>query len=595
MKDRQRAKPTAAAGGAATHAGGTMPAGLPARLRECWGWSTLGAVLVWLAQPPFALHWIAWVALVPWALLVARAAPLRRGGYLALWAAGSLLWLLTLQGVRLAHPALYPGWIVLGVYMGAYPPVFVGLARVMHLGWKLPLWISVPVVWTGLELVRSYAFTGFSIALLGHSQADVAAMIQIADTFGSYGVSFVLAMVSGAVAEGAVALWHRWTGRGEAMFRSVGLRSPAIGSAAAAAVVAATIAYGLWRLGQADRLASQPPLLEALLIQRNEPLVYSMDPNREVEVFNDYFRSTLEAVRRYPDAELVVWPESMYTGGLPLRILGESWNVPEGVEMERAEFEATIEDLQATYTARAAELQRMAAIAAGADRPPELLVGSSVYRYAEQPQAFGGAVHIDENHEVAGWYGKMHLVMFGEYIPFGAWLPWLYEIGPLRQGATPGEGPVRMEIAGAKIAPSICFETMVEQVTGEGLRQLDREGRRAELIINITNDAWFKGASILDHHRRCSQLVAVANRRPLLMAANQGPTVWIDGSGRRIESLPHETNSVLRARPTADGRWGIYQQLGDALSWPLALWCGVLTVSGLRRRRAVRWSAGCVG
>lgn len=550
-----------------------------------WLWGALGAVLVWLAQPPMALHWLGWVALVPWSLLVARAEPLRRRGYLGLWGAGSLLWLLTLQGVRLAHPALFPGWIVLGVYMGAYPPCFVGLSRVMHHGWRMPLWFSVPVVWTGLELVRSYAFTGFSIALLGHSQADVAPVIQIADTFGTYGVSFVLAMVGGAVAELAVALWTRRAGPHTPPLRSTTLRSLGVGSAAAAAVVAATVGYGLWRLGQADALAAEPPLVDALLIQRNEPLVYSMDPTREAAVFDGYVQSTLEAVRQHPDAELVVWPESMYTGGLPLRVLGDSWGVPEDMEIERDEFEAVIDAQRAMYLARAAKLQRMATIAAGRDRPPELLVGSSVYRYDERPQAFGGAVHIDENHEITAWYGKMHLVMFGEYIPFGSWLPWLYEIGPLRQGATPGDGPVRMEIAGTHVAPSVCFETMVEHVTGNGLRRLDRDGQRVALIINITNDAWFQGASILDHHRRCSQLITVANRRPLLMAANQGPTVWVDGSGRRIGALPHEVNAVLRAQPTPDGRWSVYQQLGDALVWPLALWCGVLAISGVRRER----------
>lgn len=550
-----------------------------------WLYAAAGSLLVWLAQPPLAWSLLAWVALVPWSLLAARNEPLRRRGYLWVWAAGSLFWLTTLQGVRLAHPALYPGWIVLGIYMGAYPPVFVGLTRVVHHLWKLPLVWSVPAVWTGLELIRSYAFTGFSISLLGHSQADVAPMMQIADTFGTYGVSFVLAAVAGAVATVIVAATKNAATKGSSKTAaSTAALNVAVAIGLATGLVAATLGYGYWRLGQAARLANQPPLIDALLIQRNEPLVYSMDAEREAAVFNDYVSSTLAAIRKYPEADVVVWPESMFTGGLPLRVLGDSWAVPEGMEMSPAEFEEAIHDQAAMFRSRATEIQQMAALAASRNDPPELVVGSSIHRYGETPQSFGGAVHIDADHEVAAWYGKMHLVMFGEYIPFGSWLPWLYEIGPLRQGATPGDGPVQMQVAGATVAPSVCFETMVEQVTGNSLRHMASRGEEPDLIINITNDAWFHGSSILDHHRRCSQSIAVANRRPLLMAANQGPTVWIDGSGRRIESLPFEVDRPLLARPTADGRWSVYGQLGDKLVWPLAILCAAAAVSGWRGR-----------
>ncbi|WP_164100483.1 apolipoprotein N-acyltransferase [Candidatus Laterigemmans baculatus] len=561
-----------------------------------WLLSAAGALLLWLAQPPMAWSLVGWIALVPWSVLVARPEPLGRRGYLGLWVAGSLFWLTTLQGIRLAHPALYPGWIVLGIYMGAYPPLFVGLARVMRHAWRLPLALAVPIAWTGLELIRSYAFTGFSIAMLGHSQADVAPMMQIVDTFGTYGVSFVLASVAAALAQLLLAATARAampageTLAGETLDRETLAGGTLTGGAlagglVAGSLVAATLGYGYWRLAEADRLAEQPPLLDALLIQRNEPLVYSMDAEREAVVFNDYVSSTLAAMREYPAADVVVWPESMFTGGLPLRVLGESWSVPEETGMSASEFEDVIERQAAMFRSRAADIQRMAALAASRNAPPELLVGSSIHRYGETPQAFGGAVHITADHEIAAWYGKMHLVMFGEYIPFGTHFPWLYEIGPLRQGATPGDGPVEMTIAGTRVAPSVCFETMVEQVTGNSLRQLARRGGDPQLILNITNDAWFHGASILDHHRRCSQSIAVANRRPLLMAANQGPTVWIDGSGRRIESLPFEVDRPLLAQPTADGRWSVYRQLGDKLVWPLAILCAAAAASGWRGRK----------
>lgn len=469
--------------------------------------------------------------------------------------------MLTMQGVRLAHPALYPGWIVLGMYLGIYPMLFVALGRFMSRAWHVPVWLVVPVVWTGLEWIRSYAFTGFSAALLGHSQADQAILIQIADLGGTYLVSFLLAACAGWL---TTALFLRSSGVVSGVWW-VGLLVLSLG-------------YGAWRLQEGDQLSNQPPLLRALLIQRNEPLVFTLDPNREQEVFQHYLEATLQGVTQHRDADLIVWPESMYTGGVPWRILGPKWTVPDGIGMSESEFAAAIASQQNYFTARSSELMRLISSTAQLQQAPPMLVGSSVYRYGVRPQAFGAAIHLDNDGRVANWYGKMHLVMFGEYIPFGDRFPWLYTISPLAQGATPGDGPSRMLIAEVGVAPSICFETMVEHVTGRGLRKLAGAGEKVDLIVNLTNDAWFHGSSILDHHRRCSQLVAVANRRPLLMAANQGPTVWIDGSGRRIQSLDYLTDSIMLAEPTADGRWSLYQVIGDAVCWPFGVVCLALMV-----------------
>ncbi len=565
-----------------------MTNNLPKGSRPVLGWSLLGSLLVWLAQPPLAWWPLAWVALVPWGMLIADSTPLGRRGWLTLWFGGAVYWMLTMQGVRLAHPALYPGWVVLGIYLGVFPVAFVALSRVMHHGWRAPLWIVVPVVWTGLECVRSYAFTGFSAALLGHSQANLPWMIQIADLGGTYGVSFVLASTSATL---LVAILQMRSNR--VPNKTTEELSPAsvlVGVLFSLALIAATLVYGRYRVTQANELASAPPLLNALLIQRNEPLVFTLDPNREQEIFDNYISESLAALRQLPDADLIVWPESMFTGGVPWRELGEEWTVPPGLEMTPAEFEQAIQSQQSYFLARCNELSRLFATTIKQSRAPDMLVGCSVYRYGKTAQAFGGAIHLDQQANLKDWYGKRHLVMFGEYIPFGDRLPWLYTISPLSQGATPGDKSVSMSIADAKVAPSICFETMVEQVTGNSLRNLSAEGIAPDVILNLTNDAWFHGSAILDHHSRCSQFVAIANRRPLIMAANQGPTVWFDGSGRKIDALPYLTDGFLIARPTRDSRWSLYQSIGDAIYWPFAVVTAVLALQGvltqMRRPRA---------
>lgn len=561
-----------------------------------------GAVLLWLSQPPIAVAPLAWIALVPWGLLIARAKPLGRRGWWIVWSAGAVYWLVTMQGVRLANAALYPGWFVLAAYLGVYPMLAVGLGRTMHHGWRCPVWLALPTVWSGLELVRSYAFTGFSAALLGHSQADVPYVIQIADIGGTYFVSFVIAMVSGIFASLIHEILQKRRSAQQANIdksTTSAADSPRslsgntiIGFAVTLVIVCATLGYGYWRVAQANELAKAEPLLKAIMLQRNEPLEFTLNPSKEADVFTRYFQLMMQAAADNPDADLVIWPESMFTGGLPYRAMGANPQVPSdvldpdsGQPLTISEFTNLISVQADIFRERAAEMRRMMASSSAAGKAPEMLVGTSVYEYDDVPHAYGAAVHIDGDSKIAAWYGKMHLVMFGEYIPFGTYFPWLYEIGPLRQGATPGKGPVSMHVAGVSVAPSICFETMVEQVTGNGLRRLNSQSQTADIIANLTNDAWFHGTAILTHHRRCSQLVAVCNRRPLLMTANQGPTTWIDGSGRRIESLPYETDGILIAQPTPDRRNSLYRQFGDAASWPLVMICGALAFDHLRKKR----------
>jgi apolipoprotein N-acyltransferase len=432
-----------------------------------WPLAFAGALLVWLAQPPFAWHWLAWGSLAPWSLLAIRQHRLGRRGWWWLWLAAATSWLVSLQGIRLANPAIYPAWFALAGYLGIYPVLAVGLSRVIHHGWKIPVWIAFPSVWAGLELIRGYVITGFSGMLLGHTQADVPIVTQIADIGGTYYVSFVVAMASAVLASFLNVLTSRGT-TSHAVTKKFS-KPTILGAAAFATVLIATLVYGQFRLSQADRLAQAEPLLEALLIQRDEPLEFVLDPGKEAAVFGRYVESTLQAAARWPKADLIVWPESMFNGGFPYRILKDKFMVPEGTlhpdeprELTNDEFANLIRIQGSIFEQRADEIRTMIAMQAGVTDAPELLVGCAVYEYGEIPRSYGAALHIDRASKVAAWYAKIHLVMFGEYIPFGSYFPWLYEIGPLRQGATPGSAPVSMEIAGVQIAPNICFETVVE-------------------------------------------------------------------------------------------------------------------------------------
>src|SRR5262245_31315838 len=122
-----------------------------------------GAILLWAAFPPINMPYLAWVAPVPWLWLVRRKPAISRWSYAFLWLAGCIHWLLMLEGIRLAHPALYAGWIALAAYLGVYLPAFIGLCRVAVHRLRFSVVIAAPVVWIGLELLRGHLITGFSM------------------------------------------------------------------------------------------------------------------------------------------------------------------------------------------------------------------------------------------------------------------------------------------------------------------------------------------------------------------------------------------------------------------------------------------------
>jgi apolipoprotein N-acyltransferase len=563
-----------------------------------------GAALMWLAQPPLKVWPIAWVALVPWILLSQRATLTRRS-YGVVYLVAFVYWALTMQGLRHAHPALYAAWLALAAYLAAYPILWIWLVRsaggLPHL--FPPLWFTAPAVWVGLEWVRNHLLTGISAVMLGHTQADVAAVIQIADLFGSYGVSFVVALVNTAV---AIALQARFAAATSAAPAAEAAETSAVAEpprvapavAVAATVLGLTLGYGVWRIREAESQLASPAGGDSpgviALIGRDEPIVFEQDFRRELEIFRNYSEQTLDAAKRAAvdgqTVAAVVWPESMFSGAIPHVIAepGVPLVVPPGAAMGEAELQQYIDESQLRFRDRAAELQQRIRQITGQATDPELVVGCSVVRYSEPLGVHCGCVQIAAGGRVVGFYAKNHLVMFGEYIPGIEFLPWIERWIPPGMGVTPGAGPVAMQVGDQVLSPNVCIETAVERVTLNQIRELLARGEKPTQIVNVTNDGWFDRTSVVEHHLRCAQLVAVGTRRPVLIAANGGPTAWIDSSGQIVERLRHGEAGSILVTPRADGRAALYLTLGD---WPaalLALFCVTILGAAVVRHRRER-------
>lgn len=536
--------------------------------RSAFALSLASGALLWAAFPPLNLGLLAWLAPLGWLALIRGEKLPGQRPYRGVWLASLLHWLVLLQFVRLPHWSAYFGWGALSLYLAIYPLIFVGLSRVAVHRLQLPLILAAPVIWTGLELLRGYLFTGFSVALLGHTQVGLLPMIQIADLCGAYGVSFVVMLGAACLAS---------------MLPMRDRRLPLVGRwrfwplAPLAGVVAVCLGYGYFRINETPPEANDGRVARVAIIQGRFETRFESDHDtayqRAADNFKTYIDQTVKVCREHQGLDLVIWPESMFAANEPeIQIDGEL-EIPRKVDPERYEQRAIA--LQSEFHDKCVYAARRVNRAGRGKEwigNTHLLVGCESYELGPHPQRrYNSALFIDPEGEVQGRYYKMHRVMFGEYVPFGELIPWLYTLTPMDAGLTPGRQPQEFQVAGLRLSPSICFETTVPHVIRRQLVSLEREGPPPDVLVNVTNDGWFWGSNALDLHLTCGIFRAVEQRRPLLIAANTGFSAVIDGNGSVLQQGPRFQTGNLVADVTADGRRSIYQRCGDLPAWACSL------------------------
>jgi apolipoprotein N-acyltransferase len=523
----------------------------------------LGGSLLWAAIPPINWAWLAWIAPLPWLVLVRLPELPGKRPYVMLWLAGCVHWLCMEYGIRMAHPALNAGWVALAAYLAGYLPVFIGLTRVAVHRLKFSPVIAAPVVWVGLELVRGHFLGGFSMGLLAHTQAEFPRLIQISDIAGGYTLSFVIMLVAACLAR-MIPL------RGAGVSPARGCFWPLLPAAVA---LAATLAYGQWRLTQVPP-GNSGPSVKIALIQGSLDTVFEVSDERRRETIDQYGSLTSQAANQPGELDLVIWPESMFVLGDFQ--LDENAAPPPGFAGPPDEFRHRIAALQGEFANVLANMAAAANEGAPADGTgAHLLVGGNTIVFGpDRQRVYNAAILADRGGHVADRYFKTQAVMFGEYIPFGEWLPFLYRLTPLPGGMSVGDGPRVFDIAGLRLSPSICFESTVPHLIRGQVTELTRRGTPPDVLVNLTNDGWFWGSGMLDQHLRCNLFRAVENRRPLVVAANTGISASIDGNGVIRDRGEKRELKVIISEVHADGRTSPYHWLGD---WP-AMLCALACV-----------------
>lgn len=530
------------------------------------------ACLLWLAFTPVELALVAWLALVP-LLQLCRLQSLPRWSFAAIWLAGFLGGIATLQWMRLGHPAMYLALVALAAWVGLFFPVFVLLTRRVVRG-GLPLWLAGPIVWTALEYARAHLLTGFSWYYLGHSQYRWTSLIQIADITGAYGVSFIVALVAATL---AMQIPSRLLQKIQLDVGSAADCVSRLPLLATPLVVLTVLVYGAWRQTPPADFPAGPVVS---LIQGNFTPELKHDSTLTLTRFRVHNTLMQNAIPLQPD--FVVWPETMFPWAertvadgvsdddilarIPLDVLREYGN-----EASLLVEPFRNDEVQKSLTGHAQGVG--AALVIGLEAIVAEKTGTKIYNSASFVRPDLGYV---------ARYDKIHRVIFGEYIPLRDLFPWLSELTPFGAGfgINAGSDVQLFQYGRWNAAPLICFEDTVPHLVRRMADQKSPEGLPTDLLINLTNDAWFRGSSELDQHLITAAFRCVENRIPMVRAVNGGISAFIDGNGRirepdrilrmeePLQSAPVFTE-LKSMRDPQTGRW--HRQFSGIISGQVPL------------------------
>ena len=528
--------------------------------RSAWGLVLLSVVLQVAIFPLAGLYGLAWIAVAPLIVAILRArasetlhldgqerllpATPWQGfvlGYVCgiLWVGGSFYWIFDTMHqygnlpLPIALLVLFLFCLCIGLYHGMF-----GLLLALVAGSKAGApgasirraLAAAPFLWVAVELARART-SPVPWELLGYSQTGNFALTRIATLTGVYGLSFEIVLVNSVFAAAFLVVPE-----------ATGARQRRKWLLVAASVAAVILQAGQW-------LA--PPAIAAdhtaLLVQPNIPVQDGAMWTKE------YFQDTLRdltALSLHPAGEkadrhfdLIVWPESpspFYTND-PL-------------------FRDAVSEL--------AKQSGTWVVAGSIGITPVLHNGE------ENSRIFNSAALVNRQGEWVGRYDKVHLVPFGEYLPF----PKLFafaggltkEVGEFQRGAS--RAP--LQAGDERLGTFICYESIFP----DEVRQFPLEG--AQVLVNITNDGWYGDSGAWKEHLQETRMRAIENGRWLLAGTNTGMTASIDPYGRIVAATPRKVRTALAAPYALTTGTTFYTRHGD---W-FAYLCAIISAGALMAR-----------
>jgi len=498
----------------------------------------LSGLMVAALVPPFSYAGLAWLCLIPllialWTLKVKHRA---KKGFLIGYLVGAISF-----GIQVSwlSTVSWLGPIVLASYLALFFGAFGAFAATLGNPWNRSEEISESpfrslftafthaTVWAGLEWLRGWLFTGFSWNGLGIAFHETLVISQAADLLGVAGLSLMLVFFQCVLVQVAYRLKKT---------ASDGIRRPRWDFTASVLGVGLLIAYGLLRIAGESGKESIP--LKSLLIQLNIPHEGAtvLWPAEQVHMgYEDETLGALETIAKADEEKLkaaigksdegeielstpdwVLWPETALTGRIIRSDTGEWGSWRENIDtIERVRKGGRFDLIYGVV-----EIE-------GEAREDGL--------YQKENAKIYNSIAIQNAEGDLDTYRKRHLVIFGETIPFVESIPLLKKIYEQQAGAeyngsfTSGSSldplPYKLKGKDIGIIPAVCFEDTVPRLTRKFVRNTP------QIIVNLTNDGWFKESPAAAQHFANARFRAIELRRPMLRCANTGVSAAIDTIG----------------------------------------------------------------
>ncbi|TFG93800.1 MAG: apolipoprotein N-acyltransferase [Syntrophobacterales bacterium] len=479
--------------------------------------SLLSGLLVCLSFPKADLGFLIWIALVP--LLYAirdKDLPVAfRTGFVAglVYNIGLVYWIVFVI-VQYGHLPLYAGvsvMLLLVMYLSLYPALFcVGVVYFKRRGMRTVL--MAPLLWTALEYVKAYLFSGFPWEDLAYSQHGYLSLIQIADITGPYGITFLIVFLNCVFYDCMCGLLTSPTGK-----RKLPLTESIVG----VGLILLVFGYGVYRV---DSLKGEEEGLDPvniLLVQGNIDQSVKWSPEFQTETMDIYRSLSADASGR--DVSLIVWPET-------------------AAPFYFQDYDDRARDL--INTAREAGAW--------------LLFGSPSYDREGQNIFFHNSAYLlSPDGIISGRYDKVHLVPFGEYIPLRRLL---FFIDKLVVGAgdfKPGDEIMPLPMGDNQIGILICYEGIFPEIA----REYRQKG--AGLLVNITNDAWYGNTSAPYQHLTIAIFRAIENRTYMIRAANTGISAIVNTAGEVVSRTGLFERGTLRGTVKFTRHSTLYSRYGN--------------------------------
>jgi apolipoprotein N-acyltransferase len=465
--------------------------------------SVLSGILLALSFPNSHLYLLAWIALIP--LLYVTSQKTVLGAFWHGFVTGFIAYAVMMYWIYVTVKFNTNSWqqsflclFFLSCYLALYIGVWSLLINAVNRSLSvLRFSVFAASTWVMLEYVRTYLLTGFPWNLLGYSQYKLLPVIQISEFTGVYGVSFLIVFVN-------VGLWQ-----------FIKTRRPLPFVTLAASLTLITV-FGWQRLNSV--YYSSPPYVTVAVMQPNIDQYKKFDSAYEAEIFNTLGELAKKAAEHKPD--VIVWPETAIPGYLPSNAYMYAWV-------------STLARETNTYH----------------------LVGTPYYNGGAD--YYNATVVFSSNGELVGWHKKVHLVPFGEFIPFRKYLSKYFEILNTLGDFTRSRDITPLPVKSMFCGTTICSENFFGYIS----RTFTKKG--AQFLTNQTNDAWFFKTSAPMQHFIMNVFRAIENRRSIVVCGNTGVSGAVEPSGYISMTVPIFTKTYFLTRVAPRDTLTFYTRFGD--------------------------------